>query len=218
MFTVGDGPGGETALFLDGKSDVFETVRPEHFAQFQQAAAGGRFQLLDLGIGAERDFLWFNQNTGTNAAGKPIVNPAKLKWFRNKKFRQAVSCAIDRDRIVREVYGGRAQPTYGFISTENPKWNNPNIPRYSFDLARARALLAEIGIQDRNGDGVMEDADGNPVEIHVLFQHRQSPAREGGGPDSGRPEEARPQAHLRAASTSGRWWRGSTSPTITNAP
>ena len=66
---------------------------------------------------------------------------------------------------MREVYGGRAQPAYGFISTENPKWNNPDIPRYGFDLARARALLAEIGIQDRKGDGLMEDAQGNPIEI-----------------------------------------------------
>ena len=91
-------------------------------------APDGRFQLLDLGVGAERDFLWFNQNTGTNPAGKPFVNPAHLKWFRNKKFRQAVSCAIDRDRLVREVYGGRAQPTYGFISTENPQVEQPRHP------------------------------------------------------------------------------------------
>jgi peptide/nickel transport system substrate-binding protein len=165
MFTVGGGPGSEPALFLSGKSDVCDAVRPQHYAQFKQASGGGRFQLLDLGVGAERDFLWFNQNTGTSSAGKPIVDPVRLKWFRNTKFRQAISCAIDRDRLVGEVYGGRAQPTYGFISTENQKWNNPAIPRYAFDPARARALLAEIGIQDRNGDGLMEDTDGNPVEI-----------------------------------------------------
>ena len=152
-------------------------MRPQNYAQFKQAAAGGRFQLLELGVGAERDFLWFNQNTGTNAAGKPFVNPVRLKWFRNKKFRQAVSCAIDRDRLAREVYGGRAQPTYGFISTENPRWNNPDIPRYSFDLARARTLLAEVGIQDRNGDGMMEDADGNPIEI-LFYSNVGNPLRE----------------------------------------
>ena len=167
MFTVGGSPGSEAGLFLEGKSDACDTVRPQNYAQFKQAVTGGRFQLIDLGVGAERDFLWFNQNTGADAAGKPIVNPAKLKWFRNKKFRQAISCAIDRDRLVREVYGGRAQPTYGFISTENQKWNNPDIPRYGFDPARARTLLAEIGIQDRNGDGLMEDAAGNPIEISL---------------------------------------------------
>ncbi|HOX57472.1 MAG TPA: ABC transporter substrate-binding protein [Candidatus Paceibacterota bacterium] len=165
MFTVRSGSGGEAALFLSGKGDVFDAVRPQNYPAFKQASMDGRFQLLDLGPGADREFVWFNQNTGTNAAGKPFVNPVKLKWFRDRKFRQAVSCAIDRDRLVREAYGGRAQPAYGFLSAENQRWNNPDIPRYGYDVARARALLAEIGMQDRNGDGAVEDAAGNLVEI-----------------------------------------------------
>jgi len=177
LFTVNGGPGTEQGFFLSGKSDLTESVRPQNYPQYKQASAGGAFQLVELGVGAERDFLWFNQNTGTNALGQPIVNPARLKWFRNRKFRQAFSCAIDRDRLVREVYGGRAQPASGFISAENQKWNNPDIPRYSFDAARARALLAEIGIQDRNGDGVMEDADGQPVEV-LFYSNTGNPLRE----------------------------------------
>ncbi len=177
MFAIQGDSGDEATPFLSGKSDVCEVVRPQNYAQFTQAAAGGKFQIVELGVGAERDFLWFNQNTGTNAMGKPIVNPTRLKWFRNKKFRQAVSCAIDRDRLVREVYGGRAQPALGFISTENQKWNNPDIPHYGFDLARARALLAEMGIQDRHGGGVMEDADGNPIEI-LFYSNTGNPLRE----------------------------------------
>ena len=165
LFTVGTEPGSDIRTFLSGKSDVCDLVRPEWVDQFKQASQKAHFEVLELGVGTERDFLWFNQNTGTNALGKPFVNPAHLKWFRNKKFRQAVSCAMDRERIAREVYQGRAQAIYGFLSTENQKWNNPNIPRYAYDLTRAKALLAEIGIQDRNGDGVLEDADGNPLEI-----------------------------------------------------
>ena len=178
LFTVvGSAPGAEVGASIGGKSDVCDAVRPQYYERFKQASATGHFQLVELGIGPERDFLWFNQNTGTDATGKPIVEPAKLKWFRNKKFRQAFSCAIDRDRLVREAYGGRAQPTYGFISTENPKWNNPNIPRFAFDPARARGLLAEIGIQDRNGDGIMKDADGKAIEI-LFYSNIGNPARE----------------------------------------
>src|SRR5207249_2877634 len=102
QFNVSGGPGIEAVVFLSGKSDAYETIRPENFQQFQQASAAGRFKLIDLGTGTERDFLWFNQNTGTNAAGKPLVDPGKLKWFRNRKFRQAISCAIDRERMARE--------------------------------------------------------------------------------------------------------------------
>ena len=178
LFTVvGSASGAEVGASIGGKSDVCDAVRPQYYERFKQASATGHFQLVELGIGPERDFLWFNQNTGTDATGKPIVEPAKLKWFRNKKFRQAFSCAIDRDRLVREAYGGRAQPTYGFISTENPKWNNPNIPRFAFDPARARGLLAEIGIQDRNGDGIMKDANGKAIEI-LFYSNIGNPARE----------------------------------------
>ncbi len=177
MITVSSAPKTAARLFLDGQCDVCESVRPEQFAEFNQAAAKGRFQLIELRTGVERDFLWFNQNTGTSAGGQPLVEPAKLKWFRNRKFRQAVSCAIDRERLVREVYGGRAQTTYGFISNENPRWNNPNVPRYGFDPARARALLEEIGITRRDNDGLLTDAEGHSLEI-LFHSNFGNPARE----------------------------------------
>jgi peptide/nickel transport system substrate-binding protein len=171
------GPGSDAVIFLNGKADVFENVRPDMFDQFQQASTNLHFRLLNLGVGVEREFLWFNQNTGTNNAGAPIVEPGKLKWFRHKNFRQAVSCALNRDRIVREAYAGRAQAIYGFISAENQKWNNASVPQFDYNPERSRALLAEIGIQDRKGSGVAEDTDGRPVEI-TLHSNLGNPLRE----------------------------------------
>ena len=177
------GPGSDAIVFLNGKADVFESIRPELYEQFQASAPVRQFKVLDLGIGAEREFLWFNQNTNLSAAGSPLVSPIKLKWFRNKKFRQAVSCAIDRDRIVREAYHGRAQAIYGFISNESPKWNNPAIPRFTYDPARARSLLAEAGITvtdaqtNSSNPQIAHDSDNNPIEI-VLYSNTGNPARE----------------------------------------
>jgi peptide/nickel transport system substrate-binding protein len=177
LFILADSPSTIPVLFLNGTGSAYESMRPENYAQFEQASTNGQFRVIDLGIGSERDFFWFNQNTGTNLSGKPIVNPFKLKWFREKKFRQAVSCAINRERMASEVYGGRAEPSYGFISSENRKWNNPNIPRFTYDPARAKSLLAEIGIQDRNGDGTLEDANSNALEI-TFFSNLGNPPRE----------------------------------------
>ena len=87
--------------FLQGESDVQEFVRPDEYALFKQASQGGqRFQLLELGVASQIDLITFNQNTGANKEGKPYVDPAKLKWFRDTKFRQAISYAIDRPSIV----------------------------------------------------------------------------------------------------------------------
>jgi peptide/nickel transport system substrate-binding protein len=185
QFTVGHGPNPEARMFLAGQSDVIETIPLEDYGALTKAAgqelphsfgwrlahfgdsapARHAFRVVDLGVGTEREIFWFNQNTGSNAAGAPIVNPVKLKWFRDRRFRQAVSCAIDRERMAREVYGGHAQPMYGFVSEENKKWFNPAIPRSGCDPAKARALLAEMGFAGRQGDGSLADADGHPLEI-----------------------------------------------------
>lgn len=197
LFTVSHGKNMDVLLFLHGQSDVIENVPLEEVGVLASAKtqelhrpwawrlthwSGGaparrNVRLIDLGIGTEREILWFNLNSGTNAAGIPFVNPAKLKWFREPKFRQAVSYAIDRDRLTREVYGGHAEPMYGFVSEENKKWRNPNIRRSSYDPAKARALLAELGIADRKGDGLMTDADGIPLEI-LFNSNTGNPLRE----------------------------------------
>ena len=156
--------------FLTGESDAHENIRPEDYERFKTEADKGKFQLLDMGFGLERGFLWFNQNTNlkTNQNTKvvsAIVEPKKLKLFRNQKFRQAISYAIDRNSIVKSVYAGRAQPSFGFVSPGNKKWYNGNLPQYNYDKTKALALLAEIGIKDRKGNGVLEDEDGNKVEF-----------------------------------------------------
>jgi peptide/nickel transport system substrate-binding protein len=152
--------------FLSGESDVFEDINPDDCEQFQAAAATGKFMFFDLGYSLVWQYLWFNMNPNKNEkTGQPYLDPKKLKWFEQKQFRQAVSYAIDRDSIVKSIFAGRAEPNYGLVGHENPKWFNPAIHSYPYDLEKARALLAEIGIKDRNGDGVLEDAEGNPIEF-----------------------------------------------------
>ncbi|HXF10769.1 MAG TPA: ABC transporter substrate-binding protein [Desulfuromonadaceae bacterium] len=164
--------------FLAGESDADDFIFPYEYDRFKAEAAKGRFHLLEPGIGLETAFFWFNQNTNMNPkTGKPLVDPAKLKWFRNTKFRQAMSYAVDRDAIMRSVYSGRAVPNYGYVTPGDKKWYNPNTRQYPHDPDKARALLKEIGMEDRDGDGVIEDADGHKVEF-VLNTNVGNGARE----------------------------------------
>lgn len=169
--------GAVRGAFLELKCDIYETGKPEEFPELKASSEKLKFQMETLTSGADGSFLWFNQNTGTDDNGQPLVQPEKLKWFRNKQFRQAVSCAIDRDHIVSSIYGGRARPIYSFTSSEDTQWFNPNAPRFAHDPSRARALLAEIGLEDRNGDGLIEDSDGTPVRFTLLTNTR-NPLRE----------------------------------------
>jgi peptide/nickel transport system substrate-binding protein len=163
--------------FLGGQSDILELVRPEEVDRFKAESANGKFKLLDLGLATERDYFAFNQNTGTNSkTGKPHVDPVKLKWFRNTKFRQAVSYAVDRQAIIRSALAGYGEPNYNYAPSTGP-WVNTNIHTYSYNPEKARALLAEIGMMDRNGDGVIEDSEGHPIEF-VLISNTGNTRRE----------------------------------------
>jgi peptide/nickel transport system substrate-binding protein len=178
IFTVVPNMSAMSLRFLSGESDVDDFIVPDEYDRFKAEAAKGKFNLLEPGIGLEASFFWFNENTNVDAkTGKPLVDPAKLKWFRNQKFRQACSYGVDRESIIKSVYSGRAIPNYGFVTPGNKKWFNPNTPKYPHDIAKAKALLKEIGIEDRNGDGIAEDADGNKIEF-VLNTNTGNGARE----------------------------------------
>jgi peptide/nickel transport system substrate-binding protein len=152
--------------FLSGESDADDFINAYEYDQFKTEAAKGKFNLLEPGIGMEGTYLFFNENTNVNPqTGKPLVDPIKLKWFRNTKFRQACSYAMDRQAIVKSIFSGRAVPAYGFESPGNKNWFNPDIKQYPHDPAKALALLKEIGIDKRAGDDFLTDADGNKIEF-----------------------------------------------------
>ncbi|HKV42835.1 MAG TPA: ABC transporter substrate-binding protein, partial [Blastocatellia bacterium] len=126
------------------------------------------FTVYDLGPGFDIIYAAFNQDPGKDKNGKPFVDPVKLKWFTNVKFRQAIDYAIDRDALVRTVLNGRGVPVYGFDSPANKTWFTDTVSKYPYDPAKARALLKEIGIYDRKGDGTAEDADGHPIKFGLM--------------------------------------------------
>jgi peptide/nickel transport system substrate-binding protein len=178
VFTVVPDMNAMSLRFLSGESDVDDTVRAYEYDKFKTESEKGKFNLLEPGTGLEMNFFWFNENTNVDAkTGRPVVDPIKLKWFRNTKFRQAISYAIDREAIIESIYSGRAIPAYGFETPGNKKWHNPNIPKYPYDLAKALALLKEIGIEKRNGDDFLTDADGHKIEF-VFNTNTGNDARE----------------------------------------
>jgi peptide/nickel transport system substrate-binding protein len=138
----------------------------------------GDFTIYELGPAMGSNFLCFNQNPGTNPeTGKPYVDPVKLSWFANPTLRKAVAHAIDRQSIIDIVMNGFGTPQYGPMTSSEGYFYNPNVPRYDYDPAKARALLREAGFVDRDGDRVVEDPAGHPVEF-VLITNSGNTERE----------------------------------------
>ena len=70
--------------------------------------------------------------------------------FKDKRVREAISLAIDRNGMVRGLYGGAAFVLNGVVTPGVPGFN-PDLPELKYDPARARALMAEAGFADGKG-------------------------------------------------------------------
>ncbi|MCK4516041.1 MAG: hypothetical protein KAU31_12330, partial [Spirochaetaceae bacterium] len=107
----------------------------------------------------------FNLQRAPGPQGGGLDSPMS-DWFNDLRFRQAVSHLIPRDRIVSQLHDGDAVPAYSRIA---PGFANHSaeaesaVPRY--DPEAAAALLDEMLLIDRDGDGIREDPDGTPVSF-----------------------------------------------------
>jgi peptide/nickel transport system substrate-binding protein len=108
-------------------------------------------------------FISWNQNPRN-------LKPKYVKWFSNTRFRQAMSCFFNRDRVVKEVYRGLAEPDLSFFAKPNPYYDSSITQQFTYDPERGRQLLAEIGIKP-NASGLMQDADGNLVSYDLTVQN-----------------------------------------------
>ncbi len=70
--------------------------------------------------------------------------------FDDKRMRQALSYAIDRDSYVRTVWFGLARATSNPVPPEMPTYLPDSAGRYPYDPARTEALLAELGFTRQN--------------------------------------------------------------------
>ena len=118
-----------------------------------------------MGSSLEYNFLFFNQN---DLSGKKLDEIArKQKWFRDLKFRQAVSAAIDRDSIVRLVYGTRGAALWGNVGPGNKLWADTAIPHPNASVDHARQMLKTAGFSWNNA-GQLLDSSGAPVEFSII--------------------------------------------------
>jgi peptide/nickel transport system substrate-binding protein len=165
MEFISSGQNAEMLRVQAGEVDVMTVadVRPEDIAALRRLRDQGAVQLVDAGVSVDPNVLWFNLTPGNAAVkAKPYLGRAE--------FRRAIAHGVDRDAIVKTVYLGAAEPIYGPITPGNKTWYSASAPTFPHDSAKAKALLASIGLADRSGDGMLEDANGKPVRFSIITQ------------------------------------------------
>jgi peptide/nickel transport system substrate-binding protein len=151
--------------FGAGETNLLSRVSPENYGLLARERARHNLQLADLGPSLEYNFLLFNQN---DLSGKKLDAVArKQAWFRQLKFRQAISDAVDRDSIVRLVYGTRGAALWGNVGPGNKLWMNSGLPQAPRSIDHARQLLREAGFS-WNQSGQLLDASGQAVEFSII--------------------------------------------------
>jgi peptide/nickel transport system substrate-binding protein len=159
--------------FESGETDVISRLGAENFSVLSREQKD--YTMVDAGPGLEYNFLFFNLNDLGEKAPPEMIQ--KQKWFRELKFRQAVSLAVDREAIVRLVYRGRGAALWGLVTPGNRRWADEKLPHPPRSLEKARALLKEAGFSwgaAGNGDSWLQDSDGKPVEFSIIAQSSSS--------------------------------------------
>jgi peptide/nickel transport system substrate-binding protein len=148
-----------------GTTDLTQSeLRPDDYVPLRRAEDEGKLTMIELGVGPDADAFWFCMKPEAKKGDR------RLAFVQKREFRQAISHAVDREEFAQTVFLGEAVPVWGPITPGNKPWFSPNVPRYPPNLTRARELLTSIGLEDRNGNGVVETADGVEARFTVITQ------------------------------------------------
>jgi peptide/nickel transport system substrate-binding protein len=141
-----------------GEIDALDGVPEQSFATLKGSA-----NITGI-AGNQGLFYQLAMNAGCSSApgdGHPAL--------KDKKVRQAINYAIDRDLLVEKSLLGHGTPGTAFAPSADPSWDLKVAAdkAYKYDPAKAKALLDEAGWKDSNGDGV-RDKDGKELILRYF--------------------------------------------------
>ena len=144
--------------FRNGEIDIYSARPREYKALLDDDELSDRTQHFEyMSPTAGYSYIGWNQGS--------IDKPSR---FADKRVRQAMTYLTDRKRIIDEIMLGYGEVA---ISPFNPRSHQHNkaLTARDYDPEKAKALLKEAGYEDRNGDGVLEDANGEPFEFELVY-------------------------------------------------
>ncbi len=150
-----------TLKIVSGETDVaFFTATFADFTLFKENAEAGNYTVYGL-----PSFM--------SAAVMYEINfshpdPVMRELFNALEFRQALSVAIDRDEINDLVFSGLATPLQHTVVRSAPYYRDEwgeNAAQFDPDLANQ--LLDDLGLSERNSDGIRLRSDGDPLTIII---------------------------------------------------
>jgi len=95
-------------------------------------------------------------------------DPVLRKIFDDKRFREALSMAINRDEVIELVWLGQGRPYQTVERPESPLFDEEMATQFTkFDIAGANALLDEMGLTEKDANGIRLRPDGKPLQFTI---------------------------------------------------
>jgi len=135
-------------------------LRFDNYTFLKENAKRNRYRVL----------LW-EKGIGSQIALYPNLNvddPAWRTLVRDVRFRRALSLGIDRHEVNEVVYFGLAKESANTVLERSPLFKPEFRSAWAkYDVKAANALLDELGLKNRDKQGLRLLPDGRPMEIIV---------------------------------------------------
>lgn len=164
--------------YFEGRPNIDQyifRIIPDNSTMFQELLSGGvdMMGLNPLQYLRKSESRRIKENyvkfrypaNGYTYLGYNLSNPL----FADKKVRQALAHAIDRQSIIDGVLLGIGRPCTGPYSDVSWAYNS-QVRAYAYDPEHATRMLNNIGWTDTDGDRIL-DKDGSPFRFTVITNH-----------------------------------------------
>jgi peptide/nickel transport system substrate-binding protein len=158
------GPQAQEAAFRNGTLDALDISGaqfPEYMAQERAGAKLRVVSQLKEAIYGSPPHLAFNFD---------VRDPGLKGIFTNVRFRESLQFAVNRNRVIDEVYNGQAQPPgHMGVPPAGRFYSNTTAFLGTYDLKRANAALDALGLLDTDGDGVRNISTERELEFSLTY-------------------------------------------------
>ncbi len=86
----------------------------------------------------------------------------------NALIRRAVACSVDRESAASQEYASLAQPALLTVHPDSPAYNGEIGKTLEYSLENAVSLLNSAGYTDTDGDGKLENAQGEELSFKLM--------------------------------------------------
>jgi peptide/nickel transport system substrate-binding protein len=114
---------------------------------------------VDLAINADFDPITVESLKGAEGINVDFINGTNVTHLglnlqdpilKDRRVRQALAFAIDREAIIRDVLRDQARPAYSILPASQWAYE-PDIEKYPYNPERAKQLLDEAGYREKTG-------------------------------------------------------------------